>query len=470
MNQIQQQTLFGTSGIRGVFGKDLYPKTALKVGLAFSEFLNHEGEIVVAHDVRHSSIPLKNALVAGLLSGGIDVIDIGLAPTPAALYTIKEYKTNGAVVITGSHTPYNINGILLFLSDTAEIYGEAQKAVERIYQTNSFSYANSRNIGHLSEEDYFDIYLDAIQNSINVRKITGTEIVIDPGNGSMSKVMGDILELLDVNVIRINDSPNGLFPNRDPYPRKENLHNLSKISSDTSIVGVATDGDGDRAIFVDENGAVIDGDIIGMLFALNEFKKIKAKNKIIVTPINSSFLVEELAQAYNISVFYTKVGPPNIIEGIKKVSAPFGFEETGKYIWAAQIFYGDSLFSSIKLLEILNNENAQLSQVISSFPKYFSMKIAISCPDEYKDEVLTWLLKTWEQAISKKNIVTIDKTDGLKIILKKNRTWILFRPSGTEPVFRVYVNGKNKTFVENLASNWKLRIENYIHNLKKKQE
>jgi len=464
---MSQKRLFGTSGLRGIVGISLFPEMFLKMGLAYANFLKNSGQIIIGSDVRASSPAFKYAFISGLLSGGIDVIDVGIAPTPAVLYVLKDTGADGAAVITGSHAPPDINGLLIFLEDTSEIYGEYEEELEKIYHLDSNKlYPKINQPGFLEEEDFFDIYLDAIQNSVNVKKIAGYEIIIDPGNGAMSKVMGDILELLDVKVIRINDNPNGTFPNRDPYPRKENLIQLSRLSGKLNILGAATDGDGDRVIFTDESGQVVEGDIIGTIFSIEEIKK--SRCKVIVTPINASMVLEEAISNYGGKVIYTKVGPPAIIQGLKENNGVFGFEETGKYIWPRNLFYGDALLSTVKLLELISRKNESLSSMINSLPVYFSFKKAIKCPDELKQKVLVEILNHWSKKIENKQLkdVNIIQIDGLKILFEKENMWVLFRPSGTEPVFRVYVNGKIKEKSKSLFDKSVQLVKNVIYNLK----
>ena len=390
------------------------------------------------------------AFISGLTAGGIDVIDVDLAPTPAVLHAIKEMNANGGAVITGSHTPKEINGIMLFKEDTSELSKEEEKDLEDIINSEKHNLQDWDSFGHViyEEESVEEIYTNSIEDKFDFSKFTKSEIIIDLGNGAMSNIMGNILENFGFHVIRINDSYIGDFPFRDPYPREETLKDLSKLSAKLGVVGIGIDGDGDRAIFTDELGRIIPGDIIGTIFAVEELKKRKGD---IVVPINTSLVTQRLVEKVSGRIHYTKVGPPNIVKKMKNTNAIFGFEETGKYIWPENIYYGDALYSALKLLELLSKRGTKLSEVVNKLPQFYQRKVALPCPDDIKDAVLNEIKDVWEQiSREKKMFFEIVDLDGIKFVYSKIDTWVLFRPSGTEPQFRVYIESKSKKLLEDL--------------------
>ncbi|MCD6484206.1 MAG: hypothetical protein J7L47_03735, partial [Candidatus Odinarchaeota archaeon] len=427
------------------------PSTFLKIGLAFADFLGNEGVIIVGRDNRFSSISYKMAFISGVTAGGVDVIDVDLAPTPAVLHAIKEMNADGGAVITGSHTPEDINGIMLFKEDTSELTKDEEEELEDIFNSEKHNLQEWDSFGQVinEEEPIEEIYANSIEEKFNFSKFTISEIIIDSGNGAMSNVMGNILENFGFHVIRINDYGTGDFPFRDPYPREETLTVLSRLSAKLEMVGIGVDGDGDRAIFTDDLGRIIPGDIIGTIFAVEELKKKKIGD--IVVPINTSLITQRLVEKYNGRVHYTKVGPPNIVKKMIDTNAIFGFEETGKYIWPENIYYGDALYSALKLLELLSNRETKLSELVNKLPQFYQKKIALPCPDKIKETVLSEIRDIWTQISHEKNMsFEIIDMDGIKFVYPELDTWILFRPSGTEPQFRVYIESKDKKLLEDL--------------------
>jgi len=440
--------LFGTSGIRGKVEIEITKKLALKLGQTFAAFLGNEGTVIVGRDVRLFAKDLSEALISGFLSSGLNVEDCGIAPTPAILWTLKKRELNGAVVVTGSHTPKDMIGFLFFMKDTSELsYAESIK-FENLYNR-EFNRLTSNKIGKCLKIDISEIYLGSILEHVDSNKISSSnyKVVLDPGNGASTYFCSDIFKKAGVETVIINNEPNGLFPNRDPYPRPEVLNVLSsKVREFNADLGSASDGDGDRAIFVDEQGRVLWGDVSGAIFAKNEL--IKYGGGAIVAPINSSQLIAWVCQNYGGKLFFTKIGPPAIVEAMKEKNAIMGLEETGKNIWPNSIFYGDWVLSSLKMLEIMAKENKSLSEITKTFPNFYMKKEAFYCESNVKKEVLTQILENWKERDEGAQLITID---GLRINYEDN-SWILFKPSGTEPIFRVYSESTTQERVKELAN------------------
>ncbi len=452
--------LFGTSGVRGEININLTPELAVKLSLAFSNFLGNFGTIAIGRDVRIQSKVLAKACISGAISGGLNVINVGVVPTPALLHIVKELKLNGAIMVTASHIPPKYAGILFFLGDTAELTPDEHKILERMILENKFKHCSWSEIGKVEYFDgSLDIYLKAIIRQVNVRKIRsfGAKVLIDPSNSAQSLFLVEIANEFGCKIFTLNDFPCEYFPGRGPDLHPRTLKFTSNYCKTLNVdFGIATDGDGDRCLFIDSNGKVLWGDTSGCIFAFRELSRLKGG--IIVCPVNTSNLIFHVAKLCNGSVHLTKVGPPAIIGAVKKLgNVIFAFEESGKYIWPDNVLYGDPALALGKMIEILSERSVSLSNLVSSFPKYYRVKVAVDCPENIKLKVLNEVKKR----INELNPVKIIDIDGLKLIFKDD-SWLLFRPSGTEPVFRVFSESKDKILAEKLANLGVKLIKNIV--------
>jgi phosphomannomutase/phosphoglucomutase len=430
---LKKLKLFGTSGIRGMAKREMTPKLATRLGLTFASLLGNNSTVAVGRDVRLTAESLSVAFISGLLSGGVNVEDCGITPTPAVLWALKKRELSGAAVVTGSHTPKEMIGFLFFMEDTAELSVEQADQFENIFFKVKPVARNQA--GKRFDVDISDLYLRSVLNHVAVNKISSSKFkaVLNPGNGAAASVCVDILQAASVETFLINGEPNGLFPSRDPYPRPEVLGALAnKVKECKADVGSATDADGDRAIFVDHEGRILWGDISGCVFVKDVL--LKYGNGTVVAPINSSRLLNWVCNRYNGRLEFTPVGPSAIVSEIKTKDAVIGIEETGKNIWPESILYGDWILSILKMFEIMAQEQKSLAEIVKEFPKFYMRKKTFHCPDELKDIVLTQVLKEWKKRGEEAEIVTID---GVRINYP-NGSWLLFRPSGTEAVFRIY--------------------------------
>jgi len=443
---VSETKLFGTSGIRGVANVEMTPEMATKLGAAFASLLNNEGVVAVGRDVRLPAEAFQHALVSGLLAGGVNVEDYGPAPTPALLWAVKKRKLDGAAVVTGSHTPPEIIGFLFFMSDTAELSYEESRRFEKIVSDGP-RLLSWNEVGKRTESELFDIYLESVLEQADLRRVSsGFKVAVDPGNGVAALTLDKILKAAQVETVTINGEVDGTFPSRDPYPRPEVLGDLMRtVKENKADLGIATDEDGDRAIFVDEKGGAMWGDISGSVFVEETLRE--HGGGVAVAPINSTQLLKWVCDRFGGRIVYSRVGPPAIVSEMKRVKAVFGLEETGKYVWPKSLLYGDSALATLKMLEIISKRQKTLSQLVQEFPKFYSIKKAFHCPDRLKQKVLTKSLEQWRKREEKAEVVDID---GLKFIYPDG-SWMLLRPSGTEPVFRVYVESESSDQANQLA-------------------
>ncbi len=414
--------VFGTSGFRGYVDEKLNPFNVVKLALAFSSFLSGD-RIAVGRDARLGNRVIHPAFVSGLLAGGSDVVDFGLTSTPALLHGMKG-RSEGAAMITGSHTPPDIHGILLFRRDTAEIFGDEEREIEEIFERERFQLASLDGLGKLEIGDALPSYREDVRREFPILR---GRIVLDAGH---SPAVRDFLYVLDDLEIKVlNGEVRGDFPNRPPEPDQKSLELLGRIiREEGATFGLSLDGDGDRAIFVNERGEMVPPDRLGILFALEEARGRGIRK--VACPVNTTGAVEVLRE-HGIEVIYTKVGPPAMAEAILRKGAGFAFEESGKYIWPENILYGDPVYATAKLLQLLDGR--ALSESLSWIPKRYTRKGAVPCPDHMKGRLLSEI----EALIG--SLGDLIRIDGVKVLLDDG-SWMLFRPSGTEPVFRYHVD------------------------------
>jgi phosphomannomutase/phosphoglucomutase len=454
--------LFGTNGIRGIVNQDMNSTLALEIGQAFGTYLKRttpRPTCAIGTDARLSNHMLKSAITAGFLSTGCDVVDVGLVPTPTLQYTVKEKHFNAGIIITASHNPPQFNGIKGTAQDGAELTKDVEETIEQIYFSKHFALSDWNEVGSFSTwNDAKELYIKGVLSCIDVTSIKKQRfhVVLDCGNGAGSLVAPTLLKKLGCMVTELNCELDGTFPGRHSEPIPENLTSLMKKVSEThASFGIGLDGDADRAIFVDENGSYIWGD--KSLSLVGKYITKKTNGGITVTPVTTSTCFEDVILQNNGTVIYTKVGSPIVADTMKKNHAVFGGEENGGLIFPQFQYCRDSAMSLATLLEILATEQRPLSELIAQIPSYEMFKTKIVCPNEKKEPVMNRLV---EEMKNHHEITRIDRTDGLKLFMKEG--WVLMRPSGTEPIFRVYVEAKVKQQVEQLGTYYKKLVESFM--------
>ena len=454
--------LFGTNGIRGVVNEDMNCELALGIGKAWGTYLRKtiaKPNVAIGTDARLSNHMLKNAIAAGFLSIGCNVVDVGIVPTPALQYTVKEKDFDSGVVITASHNPPQFNGIKGIAEDGTEFSKDTEEAIEKIYFEKEYSLAEWKDVGRLSTwNGSINLYMEGILANVDVELIKKKQfhVVLDCGNGAGGKVTPILLEELGCKVTKLYCTPDGTFPGHNSEPVPENLHELiNKVTEVGADFGVAQDGDADRAIFIDENGTYLWGDKTLALAA----KCITKQNKggITVTPVTTSSCFDDVVKSNNCEVIHTRVGSPTVARVMMEKNAVFGGEENGGLIFPEMQHCRDSAMAIAKILGILAKEDKTLSELIEEIPKYEVYKTKIPCPNDKKESVMKALA---EKTKGDSTVIKLDETDGVKLYVEDG--WVLMRPSGTEPIFRVYSESKSKEKAEELAKIYKKLTEKII--------
>jgi len=447
--------LFGTNGIRGLVNVELTPEMAIKVGCSIGTFFGRKN-LLLGHDARTSGPMFAKAVISGLTATGCNVFFAGMAPTPALQYAVKNHQMDGGVIITASHNPPEYNGIKVIWSDGIETSHEQEVEIENIYFDNKIVFAEWDKLGTFRElPGINDEYIQAIEKQVNPAKIAERHfhVVVDAANSVGGLTAPPLLRELGCKVTSINANIDGTFPGRLPEPRPESLTDLaSTVKAIGADLGVAFDGDADRSIFVDENGVIYWGDKTFAVI-IKQFL-IKNPGAKIVTPVSSSTLIKDTVQAYKGELIWTKVGSVTVSQKMKELNAKLGGEENGGVFYGPHQAVRDGAMTTALLLNIMAETGEKLSKLVAEQPQYFLEKGKIECPDE-KKEVL--LQKLFEQ-VKGENISTID---GVKIWFSDNSA-ILIRPSGTEPVFRLYAEAKSQEKALKLVEDYSSRLKKIL--------
>ena len=445
--------LFGTNGIRGKIGEEFKPDFLVKVGLAIGTYLQKNARVILGTDTRISGYMVKNAVISGLLATGVNVIDIGIAPTPAIQLYTKKHGDFG-IAITASHNPPEFNGVKCIASDGTELPREEEEKIERIFFSENFRIPLWREVGNVyydgnANNEYINEIISKIESD-SIRK-KNFKVAVDCANGASCFTTPYLLRELGVKVVSINCNADGTFIGHPSEPREENLRDLIELVKDGDFdFGIAHDGDADRAIFIDENGRYLQGDRTLALVAKEIARKKKGK---FVTPVSSSLAVEEVVKKYGSEVVYTKVGAPIVARKMKEIRAIFGGEENGGLIFPEMQYCRDGGFAVAKILEILAKREKKLSELIDEIPRFYQKKISVECPNEIKEKVLDNL----GERLKEKRIISLD---GIKII--GEGWWILIRPSGTEPIYRIYAEAKNEDKLEEIVEKYQKILKEIV--------
>ena len=454
--------LFGTNGIRGVVNKDMNVDLALGIGKAWGTYLNKSNKrpkVAVGTDARLSNHMLKNSISAGLMATGCDVVDVGMVPTPTLQYAVKEKDFDSGVIITSSHNPPEFNGIKGVADDGTEFSKDIEEEIEKIYFDQTYALTGWKDVGSFSTWDgAIDLYINGIMNAVDVELIKKKKfhVVLDCGNGAGCPVTPILLEKLGCKITKLYCEPDGTFPGRNSEPVPENLTDLiKKVPVEGADLGAAQDGDADRAIFVDEKGNYIWGDKSLALGA--KYATLKNNGGISVTPVTTSSCFDDVVIENGGEVIHTMVGSPIVARVMMEKNSVFGGEENGGLIFPEMQHCRDSAMSIAKIMEIMAKTNKTLSELIDEIPKYEVYKTKMPCPNDKKQIVMQTLA---EQTKDDPCVKKVDETDGVKLYLSDG--WVLMRPSGTEPIFRVYSESKDKKRAEEIALTYKKKAEEII--------
>ena len=435
--------LFGTNGVRFVPGVNADPDFITRLSECIGTYFG-EGDILVGRDGRLSGETLSYAATAGLMSSGRGVAEAGIVPTPALQYATRFLGYRGSIMITASHNPPEYNGVKVMGPDGVEVNRLDEQKIEKIFHDGTVSRANWRDVGtSRGEPSVVRTYIQGVLSKVNAKLISARKfsVVMDLGNGAQAAAAPYVLDAFGCKLITLNALVDGRFPGRGPEPTPDSLGDLSAaVRAAGADIGVGYDGDGDRAIFCDENGVVHWGDESGSLIA--DYLLERNPGSTIVTPVSSSQVVEVVASRRRSKVIRTRVGSVDVSRAIIDRGALFGFEENGGCIYPPHIPVRDGAMTTALMLECLAARGVSFSKALSnSFPHFFQSKTKVPVQPERVKETMK---KVEKQAEGR-----IEKSDGVKIWVDE-KSWVLVRPSGTEPIVRVFAESDSQEKAEGL--------------------
>lgn len=422
------EKMFGTSGIRGVFGKEITPELAASVGLALgSQF--EGGKVLVGRDPRTSSTILENALISGLESAGIGALKTGITPTPVLAKEIKEQNCKAGAMITASHNPPEYNGIKLWQKNSMAFTPELEEKIENTIKEEKYKRENWKKIGKSEELNITDNYISEIKTQVKIKD--RFKIAVDCGGGANSAISPLILSEFAHGLTKIFCEFDGTFSNRNSEPIEENLSALKKaVWNGKEAVGFAHDGDGDRLAVVDELGRFVKKDDLLAILAENEMDR----GGQVVVPVDTSKVVWDIVSKNKGEVKMCKVGDVSVAEKLEKSKADFGGEPSGSFIFPKFSLAPDGILASLKVLEIMSREDKSLSEIVDELPDYETIRKTINCKNKDKEKVVEKYSKKLKKLDSVKKETEID---GFRVDLEDS--WVLVRASGTEPKVRITV-------------------------------
>ncbi|HEY4679942.1 MAG TPA: phosphoglucosamine mutase [Nitrosarchaeum sp.] len=443
---------FGTNGIRGVFSEDFTLEFVHDMTLAIATYFK-KGPILVGYDGRDSSPIIAKVVCSALNYAGLDCNNVGIMPTPCLEYAVKKLDYSGGIMITASHNPPQYNGIKPAAKDGVEISREDELIIEDIFLKKNWIKNPSKWGITQTEDKAIDVYVNGIISQIDSQKIKSKnlKVVLDLGNGAQAITAPVFCKLLGCETFLINEKIDGSFPGRGSEPTPQNLSELSKtVLQNNADLGIAFDGDGDRSIFCDNNGEILTGDKSALV--LTKFILEKNPNSLVVTCLNSGSNIEVIANEFNSQVIRTKVGSVEVSRKMVPTNALIGFEENGGFMFGKHNQVRDGCMTLALMLELLATSEKTLSEETSSLPPSFTTKDKVTCSQEDSKKLIQSL---------KEEFPNSDTTDGIKIVTN-SKNWVMIRPSGTEPIIRIYVEAESQQKLDTLMSKYLQKVKSVI--------
>ena len=439
---------FGTDGIRRIANTELTPELVYKVAKAGAYVLSKHGNehptILIGRDTRISGTLIESAMTAGFLSYGANVKLLGVIPTPAVAYLTRKLKADASVVISASHNTFEFNGVKFFSNQGMKIPDSEEEEIEKVMESEKFDEvltAVSNKIG-VSEnredliEEYKYFFRKNFDEKIEKYNRENFNVVIDTANGATYKVADEIFNLLGIKHEIIHNTPDGININKDCG--STHLESLKKYVIENNMsLGIAYDGDGDRCLAVDENGNELDGDEIIAIIAKYLQDEGKLNKNTIVATVMSNLGLNKFSQNNNICLKQTKVGDRYVLEEMQKGGYNLGGEQSGHTILLDYNPTGDGILTSIMLIQILLEKNMKASDIKNKIKKYPQVLVNVKADNKTKASFM-------ENDNVKKAIGEVESE------LKDNGR-ILIRPSGTEPLIRIMIEGENLEEIQRKA-------------------
>ncbi|MGA8275603.1 MAG: phosphoglucosamine mutase [Thermoplasmata archaeon] len=438
--------LFGTNGIREVVGEKLTAPFIARVAAGITTVLDPGDLVAVGWDARTSSPEIVRIVSATLALAGHRVAELGVLPTPAVQYLVPRLGAQMGIIATASHNPREFNGLKCIAADGLEVPRSVEEAIEVAAEA-----GNVRTVPYDSVGSIYPVadgayrYVDGIVHQVDAARIRKRHftVVLDCGNGASVTTGPDLLRSLGCRVITLNGHADGTFPGHLSEPTEANVQDLIHIVPAVGAdLGIAHDGDADRAVFVDASGRYVPGEETLALLARDAVER--AGGGIVVSPVSASQSLEDAVRPHGGSVVYTRVGSPAVTHEMQSQQAVFGGEENGGLIFPKFQYARDGGMSAAGMLDFLVRKDSSLAEALKSVPRYALVREKVPCPVESRGPVMAHV-----EAILAEGADRVVTLDGIKAY--RDGGWILLRPSGTEPLLRIFAESKDPARARALA-------------------
>ncbi len=431
--------LFGTDGVRGVANDELTPLLAMQLGQAgayvLTKEMEHKPTIMIGCDTRISGDMLANALMAGVCSVGANAVYVGVVPTPAVAYLTRKYKVDAGVVISASHNPVEFNGIKFFDGNGYKLPDTLEDEIETLIKNGmqEIKFPTGTSVGKVKyRTDAREEYINHAIQSIPVN-LTGMKIVMDCAEGASFYTSVEAMKELGADVVAIHNNPDGTNINANcGSTHMEEL--MARVVYEKAQIGLAFDGDADRLLAVDELGKEIDGDQIMAIIGNHMKQKGQLKDKTIVATVMSNLGFFLMGEKNGLKIEQTKVGDRYVLERMKEIGANLGGEQSGHIILLDENTTGDGLLSALHLLEVIVETGKPLSELSKIMQVLPQALVNAKVPTHKKDHYMEYP----------------EIASAIDALTKKfaGEGRVLIRPSGTEPLVRVMIEGKDKLQIQ----------------------
>lgn len=441
---------FGTNGVRGVVGDTMTVEIAQRLGQAVGTYLEAGQTLAIGTDARSSRDMLSSAFIAGVLSTGVHVQELGILPSPGIQLWVRDENLDFGAIVTASHNPPPDNGIKLIAPDGTETSKTEENAIEALFEAGEFRRVDWTDVGERTRtEQAREHYLQAVLDQVDVDLIrkSNLRVVLDPGGGAGCATAPELMERLGVETVRISCDFDPAFSDRPSEPTEAHAAAaIEAVVEHQADMGILQDGDADRAIFIDEQGQYVWGDQSLALAAYYELTRYEPGSKV-CTAVSSSSCVQDVVDMQGGELIWTVVGSPIVARDMIRCGAVFGGEDNGGLMFTRHQICRDGLMAMAFMLELVAKTGKPLSELLEIVPRYALVKDKTKVPEDQKQTVLA-ALPGLLQGLD--GVVSMDDRDGLKILFENG--WVLVRPSGTEPIFRIQSEAKDEATARALAA------------------
>ncbi len=446
--------VFGSSGTRGIVNESLTPSFAMEVAQAAGSVWDDD-RVGIARDTRVTGEMIADAVASGLASVGTDIDRLGVAPTPAA-QAYAERAGIPVVIVTASHNPPEFNGIKLVGSDGVGLSVDELERIEEVFLADDSNTTAWNEVGQSRRvETANDDYLDELLDVVDVDRIAGANLTValDPGHGAAALTSPEFFRTLGCDVVTVNAQPDGHFPGRNPEPIPENLADLGRLVRATDAdLGIAHDGDGDRAVFFDETGEYMEGDATLAALVASELDP----GETTVSAVNVSQRLVDAVSAADAELELTPIGSTYIVSRIRElqeqgVSVPVAGEGNGGLFFPRYRLARDGAFTAARFLELVASRNA--SEIVAPYSGYHNVRVNLQYEDRTERDAMLDAAAEWAQDVD----AELSTQDGVR--LDYGDAWVLTRPSGTEPLIRLYAEAGSEQRAQELVDHAREALE-----------